>query len=110
MEGLAPKRFIGLNKKQLKQCGLSSNKIETLINIAQLFLEKEFPKNSLESFSDEEFEDLLIQIKGIGKWTCDIVKLFHLCRFDTFPEGTWVLGMVLENTIVLISILERQRK
>ena len=85
---ISPKRFIGLNKKQLKQCGLSSNKIETLINIAQLFLEKEFPsKNLLESFSDEEFEDLLIQIKGIGKWTCDIVKLFHLCRFDTFPEG-----------------------
>ena len=24
--------------------------------------------------------------KGIGR-TCDIVKLFHLCRFDTFPEG-----------------------
>ena len=83
-----PKRFITLNREQLRQCGLSSNKIETLIKVAQLFLEKGFPTESLlESFSDEEVEYLLIQIKGIGKWTCDIVKLFHLRRFDTFPEG-----------------------
>jgi len=85
---ISPKRFIRLNKRQLKGCGLSNNKIDTLIRVAQLFLKKEFPsKNLLESFSDEELENLLIQIKGIGKWTCDIVKLFHLCRFDTFPEG-----------------------
>lgn len=85
---ISPKQFIRLNKKQLKRCGLSDNKIETLIKVAQLSLEKDFPsKNLLESFSDEELEDLLIQIKGIGKWTCDIVKLFHLCRFDTFPKG-----------------------
>ena len=85
---ISPKRFIRLDKKQLRQCGLSNNKIETLIKVAQLFLEKEFPtKNLLKSYSDEEVEYLFIKIKGIGKWTCDIVKLFHLRRFDTFPEG-----------------------
>ena len=85
---VVPRRFIRLEKKQLKQCGLSGNKIDTLKKVAQLFIEKGFPKeNLLESYSDEEVEYLLTKIKGIGKWTCDIVKLFHLRRFDTFPEG-----------------------
>ena len=85
---VVPRRFIRLDKKQLKQCGLSGNKIDTLKKVAQLFIEKGFPKeNLLESYSDEEVEYLLTKIKGIGKWTCDIVKLFHLRRFDTFPEG-----------------------
>ena len=85
---LCPKHFIRLDKSQLKHCGLSINKIKTLIDIAHLFLEKGFPtENQLESCTDEEVEYLLIQIKGIGNWTSDIVKLFHLRRFDTFPQG-----------------------
>ena len=85
---ITPKRILLSKNKDLKDCGLSTKKIDSIKRVADLFINNYFPSNeSLKLFSDDQIDDLLIKIKGIGRWTCDVIKLFYLRRLDTFPSG-----------------------
>jgi DNA-3-methyladenine glycosylase II len=69
----------------LRNAGLSSQKAAYLKNIATFYLEKGLDYQTISLQTDEELIAYLTQIKGIGKWTVEMLLMFTLNRPDVFP-------------------------
>jgi DNA-3-methyladenine glycosylase II len=74
-----------LDDEQLKNCGLSYKKAGYLKNIAQFSITNGLDYRKLYRKSDEDLIAHLTQIKGVGKWTVEMILMFSLNRPDVFP-------------------------
>ena len=68
----------------LKGIGLSQSKTNYLLNVCQFFLEHKLTDSKLNKMDDETLIELLIQIKGVGRWTVEMILMFALGREDVF--------------------------
>ena len=86
------KQIIDTPKNKLKECGLSTNKLSTIIGIANQE-ENEGLENrkGFEIMSDIQIIQKLTRIKGIGEWTAQMLMIFNLGRLDIFPVGDFAL-------------------
>ena len=66
---LSPKEVIKLDKDEMRNTGLSFQKIDYIRNLANYFEDNSFQKKDVERMTDEEISNELTQIKGIGQWT-----------------------------------------
>ena len=69
---------------QLRSIGLSQSKVYYIQNVAQFFLEHQITDKQLYAMEPEAIIDLLTQIKGVGKWTVQMLMLFSLGQEDVF--------------------------
>ena len=83
---LSADNVLSVNKEKLKSCGLSHQKTQYILNIANHYkihhIDDEFYWN------DREFSNIydeLISIKGIGPWTVEMFGMFYLLEKDIFP-------------------------
>ena len=74
-----------LDDEQLRNCGLSYQKAGYLKNIAQFSITNGLDYRKLYRKTDEELITHLTQIKGVGKWTVEMILMFSLNRPDVFP-------------------------
>jgi len=77
----------------LRACGLSARKIEYLQSLASKVSNQEVDFSRMDSLSNQEVIDMLVQIKGIGPWTAEMFLMFSLGREDVFS----VLDLGLRN-------------
>ena len=86
------KQIIDTPKNKLKECGLSTNKLSTIIGIANQE-ENEGLENrkGFEIMSDIQIIQKLTRIKGIGEWTAQMLMIFNLGRLDIFPVGDFAI-------------------
>lgn len=68
----------------LRGIGLSNAKANYVLNVAQFFIEQKITDAQLHKMENEEVIALLTQIKGIGRWTVEMVLMFTLGREDVF--------------------------
>lgn len=87
-----PKKLIQMTTDDLRKVGLSRQKANYVINVAQFFIAEKAFKKDWSSMTDEEIINYLTQIKGVGKWTSQMILIFSLNRPDVFPEND--LGVV----------------
>ena len=68
----------------LRQVGLSNRKVEYIIGIAHAWQDglKDVDWNSM---SDEEVLEKLVRLRGVGRWTVQMLLIFALLRQDVFP-------------------------
>jgi DNA-3-methyladenine glycosylase II len=86
---------------KLTICGFSRQKMDYVKNLAHAILENTLDLDQLSQEPDHAVRDRLIQIKGIGNWTCDIYLLMCLNRLDIFPMGDLALiNSMKENGII----------
>lgn len=78
-------QILSLNKDQLRVFGISAQKAGYIHNICEFSLHHNLSDRYFQSLSDEEAIDFLIQIKGVGRWTAEMLLMFHLRRPDVFP-------------------------
>ncbi len=69
---------------QLRSIGLSQSKAHYIQNVAQFFLEHQITDKQLYKMQPDALVDLLTQIKGVGKWTVQMLMLFSLGQEDVF--------------------------
>ena len=69
---------------QLRSIGLSQSKVHYIQNVAQFFLEHQITDKQLYKMQPDAIIDLLTQIKGVGKWTVQMLMLFSLAQEDIF--------------------------
>jgi len=81
-----PSNVFKSNKKTLKSCGLSRQKVDYLRVLSKAFLDGDVNLKYLNKLSDEEAIKYLIRLKGIGRWTAQMFLIFNLRRKDVFPE------------------------
>lgn len=81
-----PTQLLAAKFDALRICGFSGRKIETLQGIAQGALDGLVPSRSLaDSMSDEALIARLVTLKGIGRWTVEMMLMFTLERPDVLP-------------------------
>ncbi|RYG32088.1 DNA-3-methyladenine glycosylase 2 family protein [bacterium] len=77
-----PERIAGLTPEYLRSAGFSRQKAGYVVGLAQA----ELPHMSeLEAMSDEDVIARLLPLKGIGRWTIEMLLMFRLGRPDVFP-------------------------
>ena len=82
---LCPNEVLKLGKEEMRNAGLSFQKINYVRNLADYFEKNSFQKKDIERMTDEEISKKLIEIKGIGQWTVDMFLMFTLNRADILP-------------------------
>jgi DNA-3-methyladenine glycosylase II len=70
---------------QLRSVGLSNQKAGYLQNVAHFSLQNDLENHQWDQMSDQEIIDFLSQIKGVGKWTVEMLLMFTLGRPNVFP-------------------------
>lgn len=77
---------IAFSEEQLRSVGLSRQKANYIKNVAHFFLEIEKDREiDWASMTDEAIITYLTQIKGVGKWTVEMMLMFTLQRLDVLP-------------------------
>ncbi|MBV6442346.1 MAG: DNA-3-methyladenine glycosylase [Saprospiraceae bacterium] len=69
----------------LRSAGLSNQKASYLQNVAAFSLQYDLENHQWKFMSDEEIIDFLTRIKGVGKWTAQMILMFTIGRPDIFP-------------------------
>ena len=68
----------------LKGIGLSNAKVNYVQNVAQFFKDNRITDAQLYKMPPEEVTELLTQIKGVGRWTVEMLLMFSLGHEDVF--------------------------
>jgi len=80
-----PEKILKLTVEQMRSAGLSRQKSEYIRNIARFALEFGISREILDQMADEEVITYLTRIKGVGRWTSEMVLMFGLGRPDVLP-------------------------
>ncbi len=80
-----PNDVVAIDFDTLRSVGLSGQKAGYIQNVAQFAIDNDLEKINWASMSDDEIVAFLTQIKGVGKWTVQMLLMFTLARPDIFP-------------------------
>jgi len=91
---------------KLRGIGLSNAKVNYVQNVARFQIEKGMRHEDLSTMSNEEVIEYLTQIKGVGRWTTEMLLMFALCREDVFALDD--LG--LQQAVIKLYELKHRKK
>lgn len=80
-----PAEILAVENEVLRACGLSRAKVVYVKDLAARWLDGSLEPERLPTLPDEEVIEHLVQVKGIGRWTAEMVLMFTLRRPDVFP-------------------------
>jgi len=79
--------LLQLTKDELRTCSVSRQKAGYLHHLSQTVHEGNLILEALDKESDDEVRKQLMQVKGIGPWTADVVLMLCMQRYDVLPLG-----------------------
>jgi DNA-3-methyladenine glycosylase II len=83
---LDPEKILATPDETFRAAGLSRNKIAALKDLAAKTIDGTVPSSrAIIRMSDEEIIARLITVRGIGRWTVEMLLLFDLGRPDVWP-------------------------
>ena len=93
-----PQQILDTPASTLRSIGLSNAKVSYVHNTARFAIEKGMEWSKLKDMPSEELIEYLTQIKGVGRWTVEMLLMFTLGREDVFSPGD--LG--IQNAMISI--------
>lgn len=96
-----PKQVIDMAFETLRGIGLSNAKVNYVQNVARFCIEHDINDTKLLEMSNEEIIELLTQIKGVGKWTVEMLLMFTLGREDVFAVDDLGIQQAMIKTYTL---------
>ena len=104
---VTPESILTKTHQEIKEVGLSNRKVEYIVGIAQSWIDG-FSEIDWDIMSDEEVIEELVKLRGVGRWTVQMLLIFALLRQDVFPiddiglirgmEKLYHSGKALEKT------------
>ena len=79
-----PEQIVATSFEKLRAIGMSNAKTQYILNVAQFAIDHKLDDRKLKKMSDEKIIELLTQIKGVGRWTVEMLLMFTLGREDIF--------------------------
>ncbi len=79
-----PQQVLETPIETLRGIGLSYAKVGYIHNVAAFCIENKVTDKLLQKMDNEAIIELLVQIKGVGKWTVEMLLMFSLGREDVF--------------------------
>lgn len=101
-----PQQILETPLTVLRGIGLSNAKAQYVHNVAQFAIDQGMEKNKLEKMSNDEVIEYLVAIKGVGKWTVEMLLMFALGREDVFA----IDDLGIQNAMIGIYKLNRADK
>jgi len=90
----------------LRSIGLSNAKCQYVHNVAQFEIEHGMDAKKLAKMDNEEVIAYLTPIKGVGRWTVEMLLMFALGREDVFA----IDDLGIQNAMIGIYKLSREDK
>jgi DNA-3-methyladenine glycosylase II len=82
---ITPRKLANIDAAILRSCGLSERKVTYMHALANHFLDNKDVIKNWPNMTDDEIIKELTSIKGIGRWTVEMLLIFHLGRPDVYP-------------------------
>ena len=81
-----PRRLANISEAELRAAGLSRSKALAMKDICARVNDGKIPSASLiAQMSDADIYTQLMEARGVGMWTVDMLMMFTLCRPDVMP-------------------------
>lgn len=81
---LTPENVSKLSVDDIRRCGISNKKAEYIIALSNAVFEGKYDFDQLYSMTDEQVIKYLMKIKGVGKWTAEMIAEFTMGRLNVF--------------------------
>jgi methylated-DNA-[protein]-cysteine S-methyltransferase len=84
--GPRPEQILRATEAKLRGAGLSGNKLLSLRDLARKTVDGTLPTLAdVQAMSDEQIIEKLTTVRGIGRWTVEMLLMFRLGRPDVLP-------------------------
>ena len=103
-----PQQIVATPFDTLRAIGLSNAKTQYVLNVAQFAIDNNITDKRLKKMSNEEIIELLTQIKGVGKWTVEMLLMFTLGREDVFSSDDYGIQMAMKKLYKLDDCNKRE--
>jgi DNA-3-methyladenine glycosylase II len=81
-----PDEVVSIDYDKLRDAGLSNNKVLAIKDLAEKTIDGTVPPlKVLREMTDDEIVERLVSVRGIGRWTVEMLLIFRLGRADVFP-------------------------
>jgi DNA-3-methyladenine glycosylase II len=81
-----PEQLLSTPDERLRSAGLSGNKTKAVKDLAAKTIDGTVPDvKAIRKMSDDDIIAHLTQVRGIGRWTVEMILLFNLYRPDVWP-------------------------
>ncbi len=101
-----PQQILDTPSETLRAIGLSNAKVSYVKNVAAFGIEPGMDYKKLQKMNDEEVIAYLTQIKGVGRWTVEMLLMFALGREDIFA----IDDLGIQNAMIRLYKLDRTDK
>jgi DNA-3-methyladenine glycosylase II len=78
------KKILDMPLAKIRAIGISQSKANYIHNVAKFIVENKISDKKLHKMQDDEIIELLTEIKGVGRWTVEMLLIFSLGREDIF--------------------------
>jgi methylated-DNA-[protein]-cysteine S-methyltransferase len=96
---LDPARVLATKDEDLRACGLSAAKLAGLKDLAKRAKDGEIPTLAeLAKMDDDTIVEKLTVVRGIGRWTVEMLLIFRLGRPDVLPLGDYGVQKGFQKT------------
>jgi DNA-3-methyladenine glycosylase II len=81
-----PDELLAANTRAIRRSGFSRAKVQALRDLAAKALDGTVPTSRvIQKMDDDAIVERLIEVRGIGRWTVEMLLIFHLGRPDVLP-------------------------
>ena len=101
-----PEQILETPLETFRSIGLSNAKSAYIQNVARFAIEYGLDLKKLNKLNNEEVIEYLTKIKGVGRWTAEMLLMFALGREDIFAIDDWGI----QNAIIKLYKLDRTDK
>lgn len=92
-----PEQIVATPLEALRGIGLSNAKSNYVLNVAQFAIDRKLDDKKLKKMANEDVIELLTQIKGVGKWTVEMLLMFTLGREDVFAVDDYGIQVAMKK-------------
>lgn len=92
-----PEQIVETPFEKLRGIGLSNAKAQYVRNVAEFCIEHRLDDRKLKKMSNEAVIELLTQIKGVGRWTVEMLLMFTLGREDVFAPDDYGIQVAMKK-------------
>ena len=85
LPGLTPDAILAVNAETLRACGLSARKVEYMGDLARHFADGQIRPERWAAMDDAAIIAELTAVRGIGRWTAEMLMIFNQLRPDIWP-------------------------
>jgi len=94
-----PDFFLDRNSDTIRACGVSANKTKALLEIHRSYKSGQLRERELRRMNNDIRTQVLMEIWGVGPWTCDMASIFFFRCPDIWPVGDGAVQKAFKSLI-----------